>query len=382
MKIERFRIAVDESDIIDLKNRIRAPRWPAPARDAKWSLGMDIEYLRSLVEYWRDQFDWRAIEAALNLVPQFQAATASGSIHFVHLRSNEAKALPIILTHGWPSTYAELLTLGKMLANPAAHGLGSEDAFDVVIPSLPGYIFSSAPALLGTDLYTIADQWSELMAALGYARFIAHGGDIGAGVSTALGLKHAERLLGVHLNFIPGSYEPDMDHGPELSIEEQRSLAQRADWFDREGGYSHVQRTKPDTLGPALNDSAVGLAAWIVDKFRSWSDCDGDIERRFSRDEILTTVSLYWFTRSMPSAIRLYWESRRRPLRFAAGEKISVPVGIAHFPRELPIPAKPYVERGYNITHWSEMPKGGHFAALEEPEMLARDIRAFANGLR
>ena len=181
------------------------------------------------------------------------------------------------------------------------------------------------------------------------------------GVMTGRGSSGAERLLGLHLNFIPGSYEPDMEQGRELSIEEKQSLAKRADWFDREGGYSHVQRTKPDTLGPALNDSPVGLAAWIVDKFRSWSDCDGDIERRFSRDEILTTVSLYWFTRTMPSAIRLYWESRRRPLRFAAGEKISVPVGIAHFPRELPIPAKAYVERGYNITHWSEMPRGGHF---------------------
>jgi microsomal epoxide hydrolase len=268
-----------------------------------------------------------------------------------------------------------------MLANPVAHGAHATVAFDVVIPSLPGYCFSSAPKELGTNLFAIATQWAQLMSGLEYPRFIAQGGDFGAGVSTALGLRHADRLLGLHLNFIPGSYQPSVPEDRELSSEETSSLANRAEWFEREGGYAHLQRTKPDTLGPALNDSPIGLAAWIVDKFRSWSDCDGKIERRFSYDEILTTVSLYWFTRSMPSAMRLYWENLHQPLKLAAGERITVPVAIAHFPRELPIPARAYVERGYNVIRWSEMPRGGHFAALEEPELLAQDIRGFAGML-
>ena len=234
----------------------------------------------------------------------------------------------------------------------------------------------------GTDVFTIADQWSILMGALGYPRFIAHGGDIGAGVSTALGLRHGERLLGLHLNFIPSSYQPYNASTSDPSPEEAAYFERRAAWVDQEGGYSHVQATKPDTLGPALNDSPLGLAAWIIDKFRSWSDCKGDIESRFTLDELLTTISLYWFSQSMPSAIRLYWEGRRRPLQFAPLDRVAVPVAVAHFPREIPIPPRSYVERGYNVVRWTEMRQGGHFAGLEEPEALAADIRAFARQFR
>jgi pimeloyl-ACP methyl ester carboxylesterase len=376
MRIEPFRIHVDDQDIDDLQRRLRETRWPQGA-DAGWAMGMDAAYLRSLTDYWCNEFDWRSIENALNRVPHFKASTDAGSLHFVHLRGTGAHPLPIILTHGWPSTFAELLELGRMLATPSAFDADSSDGFDVVIPSLPGYAFSSAPSALGTNVFTIADHWAALMTTLGYPKFMAHGGDIGAGVSTALGLRHGDRLLALHLNFIPGSYQPDVAEST-LTHEESEFFARRAAWIDQEGGYSHVQSTKPDVLAPSLNDSPVGLAAWMVDKFRSWSDCDGDVERRFTRDEILTTVSLYWFTRSMPSAIRLYWEGRKRPLKFAPGEKINVPVGVAHFPREIPIPPRAYVERGYNVTRWAEMPSGGHFAALEEPEALANDIRAFA----
>lgn len=382
MKIEPFRIHIDDRDIEDLRRRLRETRWPRGVDGGGWEMGMDAAYLRSLSDYWRNQFDWRSVEAALNRLPHFQAESASGSLHFVHLKGSGAHPIPIILTHGWPSTFAELLELGRMLATPATFGAASSEGFDVVIPSLPGYAFSSAPSKVGTNAFTIADQWATLMATLGYTKFMAHGGDIGAGVSTALGLRHSDRLLALHLNYIPGSYQPDIPKSAPLTHEETEFFARRSAWNGEEGGYAHVQSTKPDVLAPSLNDSPAGLAAWMVDKFRSWSDCDGDVELRFTRDDILTTVSLYWFTRSMPSAIRLYWEGRKRPFKFAPGERINVPVAIAHFPREIPIPPRAYVERGYNVTRWTEMPKGGHFAAHEEPASLANDIRAFAQQFR
>jgi pimeloyl-ACP methyl ester carboxylesterase len=382
MKIEPFRIHIDDHDIEDLRRRLRETRWSQSVAGAGWKMGMDAAYLRSLIDYWCNQFDWRTVEVTLNRPHHFQARSDAGSLHFVHLKGSGAHPIPIVLTHGWPSTFAELLELGQMLATPSTFGAASSEGFDVVIPSLPGYAFSSAPSTVGTNAFTIADQWATLMATLGYTKFMAHGGDIGAGVSTALGLRHSDRLLALHLNYIPGSYQPDIPESAPLTHEETEFLARRSTWNDEEGGYAHVQSTKPDVLAPSLNDSPVGLAAWMVDKFRSWSDCDGDVERRFTRDEILTTVSLYWFTRSMPSAIRLYWEGRKRPLKFAPGEKVNVPVAIAHFPREIPIPPRTYVERGYNVARWTEMPKGGHFAAHEEPVSLANDIRAFARQFR
>ena len=382
MRIKPFNIAIDAVDIVDLKRRIQQTRWPSRIDSSGWETGMDATFLERLGKYWLERFDWRSVETQLNRYPQYQAITDSGSIHFVHLQSSVQNALPIVLTHGWPNTFAELLKLGDMLVNPTRYGASATDNFHVVIPSLPGYSFSSPPGKLGTNVFEIANQWSALMTALGYSRFLAHGGDIGAGVSTALGLRHSAQVLGVQLNYIPGSYQPYSAEPSDLSNEEKAYLVRRAEWLEIEGGYSHVQSTKPDVLGPALNDSPIGLAAWIIDKFRSWSDCDGNVERRFTQDELLTTVSLYWFTRSMPSAIRLYWESRRSPLHFAAGERVNVPVGIAHFPREIPIPPRSYVERGYNVTRWTEMPKGGHFAAMEEPELLAEEIRVFARQFR
>lgn len=381
MRIHPFRIAIDDAEIADLKQRLAQTRWPSEMREVAWEMGMDGEFLRALADHWLHDFDWRRTESSLNRLPQFRAETESGLIHFVHLRSNVPGALPIVLTHGWPGHFAEFTKTAMMLARPAEHGRAAQEAFDVVIPSLPGYAFSSPPLRTGVDVFAIADQWSALMSALGYPRFMAHGGDIGAGVSTALGLRHPARLLGIHLNYIPGSYQPQVADD-DLAPDEKEFLRQRTTWLEAEGGYSHVQSTKPDVLAPGLNDSPVGLAAWIVDKFRSWSDCDGDVSARFTFDELLTGISLYWFTRSMPSAIRLYWETRRRPLRFSAGERISVPVAVAHFPREIPIPPRRYVERGYNVTRWTEMKRGGHFAALEEPEALADDIRSFSLGFR
>jgi pimeloyl-ACP methyl ester carboxylesterase len=378
MIIRPFRISIPADDIAELNRRLEQTRWAEPQRDGGWTQGMDGGFLRSVVEYWRSVFDWRAVEAQLNEFPHFEATSESGSIHFVHLKAARPNAPALILTHGWPSTFAELLGLGARLANPDEHDAPGAPCFDVVIPSLPGFIFSSPPAAGAGHSFAIADQWASLMDALGYARFMAHGGDIGAGVCTALGLRHGQRLSGIHLNFIPGSFQPFVADAPVWSADEAAFFAERSAWLDREGAYSQLQATKADVLGPALNDSPAGLAAWIIDKFRSWSDCDGDVERRFTPQELLTTISLYWFTRSMPSAIRIYWEGRQRPLKFAAGERVDVPVAVAHFQREIPIPPRTYVERGYNVVRWTEFDRGGHFAALEEPVALAEDIRAFA----
>lgn len=374
-----FQIAVPDSDIADLKRRIRDTRWPPSMLGVGWSMGLDLGYLRELADFWFKSFDWRAVEDRLNTYRHFIADTSVGPIHFVRIQGRGRQLVPIVLTHGWPSTFAELLGLGGLLAGPADQVMDS--GFDVVIPSLPGYGFSPPPQRPGNSVWMIADAWVELMKALGYSRFVAHGGDIGAGVSTAIALRHPAALAGLHLNYIPGSYEPYVQNLQQLSREESEYLARRREWADAEGGYAHIQGTKPDTLGPALNDSPIGLAAWIAEKFRTWSDCNGDIERRFTKTELLTTISIYWFTQSMPSAIRLYWEGRRAPMRFSKDQRITVATAIAHFPRELPIPPRHYVERGYNVMRWSEFPRGGHFAAAEEPELLAADIRSFAAAL-
>jgi pimeloyl-ACP methyl ester carboxylesterase len=377
MSIRPFVISVPKSDVDDLRHRIRQTRWAAAMPGIGWNMGMDAEYLRALMDYWRDAFDWRSIEGSLNELPQFMIDTKNGPIHYVHFRGSGTSPVPIVLTHGWPSTFAELVRLGRALANPDQYGAAGARSFEVIIPSLPGYMFSPEPTAWGAGVFRIANQWVELMHSLGYRRFVAHGGDIGAGVSTALGLQHPEYVLGVHLNYIPGSFAPFVAKDAPLSADEDAFLLTRARWAEEQGGYSHVQATKPDVLGPALNDSPAGLAAWIIDKYRSWSDCDGDPERCFTRDELLTVVSLYWFTRSMPSAIRLYYAMRKSPLKFAQGQRVEVPVGVAHFPKELPIPPRSYVERGYNIVRWTDFSRGGHFAALEQTAALAADIRSF-----
>lgn len=372
-----YQIAVPESELVDLKQRLQGTRWPSTVPGAGWSMGLDLDYLREITEYWSATFNWREVERQLNAYRHYVADTCVGAIHFVRIQSCARKLTPIVLTHGWPSTFAEYLRVGMLLAGSGNQM--TESGFDVIIPSLPGYGFSAPPQRLGVNVSAIADAWVELMGALGYSRFVAHGGDLGAGVSTAIAMRHPEALKALHLNYIPGSYEPYVPDPKELSPEELGFLTRRREWADSEGGYSHVQGTKPDTLGPALNDSPVGLAAWMIDKFRSWSDCDGEIERRFTKDELLTTISIYWFSQSMPAAIRLYWEGRRAPMHFSKDQRISVPTAIARFPRELPLPPRQYVERGYNVIRWTEFPQGGHFAAAEEPVRLAGDIRAFVS---
>ncbi len=382
MAVRPFTIAVPEAALADLERRLAATRIPRTVAGTGWELGVDPQELEALLDYWRDGFDWRREEAALNRIPHVLVRLGELEVHAIHASGQGPSPLPLVLTHGWPGSFVEMVKVLPLLTDPAAAGGDPADAFDVVVPSLPGYGFSQAPAELGWNVFRIAELWVELMAALGYERFVAQGGDFGAGVSTALGLAHPERLLGIHLNYIPGSYRPHLAPGDEWTAEEREFLGGAERWYDEEGAYAHLQATKPHTLAYPLNDSPAGLAAWIVEKLQGWSDCGGRLERRFTRDEVLTHVAIYWFTECMPSAIRLYLESRRRPLRLAAGEAVGVPCGIARFPAETPFPPRRFIERGYRVEHWTEMPRGGHFAAWEEPELLAADLRAFCRRFR
>ena len=345
---------------------------------------MNPDALRALVAYWADGFDWREAEARLNAFPQYRARIGAGRIHFIHERGRGPRPLPIVLTHGWPGSVFELLELTRRLADPASFGGDPSDAFDVVVPSLPGYGFSDPAAEPGMHPGRIAELWLELMRLLGYDRFGAQGGDWGASVATRLALAAPDRVLGIHLNYLPGSYRPWL--GPDsmpLSPAEKQFIETWDAWAEAEGAYAHVQRTAPDTLAVALNDSPAGLAAWIAEKLWSWSGTDAAGRSVLSDDEVLATVALYWLTGTAGSSMRLYREGSKYPLRLGAGDRIRVPVGLALFPEESPAnPPREWVERGYDVIRWTEMPRGGHFAAWEEPDLLAAEVRAFFRPLR
>jgi pimeloyl-ACP methyl ester carboxylesterase len=383
MAVEKFTIKVPDSLLVDLNQRLDATRWPDELENVDWELGSSLSYMKSLADYWRNGYEWRRQEAMLNRLPHYRIALDGFHIHFVHVRSKSPKALPLIITHGWPGSFVEMVKLIPLLADPEAHGGNAEDAFDVIVPSLPGYGFSDRPKERGMNPFKVATLWTRLMTELGYERFAAQGGDWGSTISTALGLEHAHRILGIHLNYIAGRFlfGGTLNQTPEDGMSKSYLTELRA-WADLEGGYSHLQGTKPQTLGYALNDSPVGLAAWIFEKFRSWSDCDGELERIFTRDELLTNVMIYWVTETLNSSTRLYYETRERPLQLSPANRVEVPVAVAVFPREIPMPPRELAERGYNIQRWTVMPRGGHFAAMEQPELLAQDIRGFFRSLR
>jgi pimeloyl-ACP methyl ester carboxylesterase len=380
MHVKPFRSDVPEGVLDDLRRRLAHARWPDALHGAGWTYGADLDFMRSLAAYWRDTFDWRAQERRLNLWPQFRAEVGGLGVHFIHARGKGPEPWPLVVTHGWPGSVFELLELIPLLTDPGAHGADPADAFDVVAPSLPGFGFSDRPARGGMSPAATADLWAALMELLGYARFGAQGGDFGAGVATWLGLRHPRRLTGIHLNYVPGSFRPRV--AGELSEAERRFQDERDAWYQAEGGYAHEQATKPQTLAFGLHDSPVGLCAWIVEKFHGWSDCGGEVGRRFSDDELLANVTLYWVTETIHSSLRYYVESSRTPLVLAAGQRVEVPCGFARFPLEAPSPPREWVERGYDVRRWTEMPRGGHFAAMEEPRLLAEDLRAFFRPLR
>lgn len=379
--VAAFTIDIDHAVLDDLRERLGRTRWPDEADGGGWELGTDLTYLQRLVDYWRTTFDWSAAQQRLNAVPQFTTVIDDERIHFVHVRGRGPRPLPIVLTHGWPSTFAELLPLVPALTDPAAHGGDPADAFDVVIPSIPGFGFSSPHTRRGPR--RVHDVWAELMRRLGYHRFGACGSDIGARVTSRLGWYHADRVVGIHLSSVDLEWPHPLPD--DLTPEEQEYVDRCRRWDDEEGAYAAQQRTRPQTLAYGLADSPAGLAAWIVEKFRAWSDCGGDIETRFTADELLTTITLYWVTGTVNSANRWYYEvaNDTAPLRLPPGVRIDVPTGIAMFPGEaqLLVP-RSFAERCYRVQRWTDLPRGGHFPALEEPELLIDDIRTFFQPLR
>ena len=382
MRVEPFTIAIPEAALSDLRDRLARTRWPDEVEGAGWDYGTSLPYLRELVEHWRERFDWRAQERRLNALHHFRAEVDGLRLHFVHERGRGPRPIPLLLLHGWPSTFWQLAPLAALLADPAAHGSDPADAFDVVVPSLPGCGFSDRPSRRGMSRVRVAELMGALMAeVLAYPRFGVHAGDVGTSVATLLGLARPAQVMGLHLTDV--YYAPYLGPGsPPLTPAEQKFVADEERWWQDEGAYDHVQRTKPQTLAYGLNDSPAGLAAWIVEKFRAWSDCGGDVERRFSKDELLTHVSIYWLTETMNSANRLYYERHHHPRPMGPGEKVLAPAGFAIFPGDTDHPPREWAERTYQVARWTEMPRGGHFASQEEPELLAREIREFFRPLR
>ncbi|GCE31508.1 multidrug MFS transporter [Dictyobacter alpinus] len=378
MSIEPFSIEVPESVLTDLRRRLEMTRWPDEIEGSGWDYGMNLAYLRELVAYWLDSFDWRAQEQLLNSFPQFKAEVDGMGLHFIHAKGQGPDPLPLIISHGWPGSFFEMYKIIGPLTDPANHGGDPQDSFDVIVPSLPGYGFSDRPDMRGVDVKRVAELFMQLMTQeLGYERFGAQGGDWGSAISLRLGEAYPDKLIGVHVNMLPVKLEPSEE---EPSEDEQRWRKQLQQFQKDGGGYSHIQGTRPQTLAYGLNDSPAGLAGWIVEKFRAWSDCHNDIECVFSKDELLTNVMIYWVTQTINSSMRLYYENSHSDS--VVGSRVEVPTGVAIFPREIMIPPQGLASQQYNIQRWATMGAGGHFAALEQPAALVHEIRAFFRQLR
>jgi epoxide hydrolase len=369
-----FTIAVPEAELDDLRERLRRTRWPERETVGDWSQGVPLDYVRALCAYWAEEYDWRATEARLNALPQFRTVIDGLGIHFLHVRSPHAGALPLVMTHGWPGSIVEFLAAIGPLTDPVAHGGDAADAFHVVCPSLPGYGFSDKPAAPGWGVERIAAAWVELMARLGYERYGAQGSDWGTSVSASLGRQDPAHVAGIHL--MPPLAPPDPATFDDLTEREQAALAALEHARANDSGYSTEHATRPQTIGYALVDSPAGLCAWIVEKLVAWTD--GDV---ISRDRLLDNLMLYWVPRTGASSARLYWESADHVREWIEGptsDTVSVPAGCTVFPKELQRPSRRWAERRFtDIRYWSEPDRGGHFAALEQPERFVDEVRAF-----
>ena len=378
--IRPFTIHVQDSVLVDLKARLKNPRVPDALQGDGWTHGTDVAYLRQLISYWRDRFDWRAQERSLNTFEQFTTTIDGLTIHFIHRRSKQPNAFPLLITHGWPGSFVEFAKIIGPLTDPVAHGGRTDDAFDVVIPSIPGFAFSDKPREPGYDPARIGAIESKLMARLGYQRYGVQGGDWGSIIGTQIALNDAPHVAGLHLNMCTGAAPAAGDPNAGLSEAEKERLKVRQSFQAEETGYQQIQGTKPQTIGIALNDSPVALAAWIVEKFQSWCDCNGKPDSIFTKDELLTNITLYWVTQTAASSARIYYEQRHTPQ--APPRRIETPTACADFPKEVIWSPRKWLEARYNITRWTEMPRGGHFAAFEQPQLLVDDIRAFFKTLR
>ncbi len=380
--VEAFRVAIPDPVLDDLRRRLAATRYPAPLPGAGWDYGTDQDYLRELVAHWQGGYDWRATEARLNGWDHVTTEIDGERIHCLHAPSPVPAARPLVLIHGWPGSIVEFLDVIEPLRDPARHGGDEADAFHVVAPSLPGYAFSGPTHDRGWHPGRTAQAWAELMARLGYDRYFAQGGDWGAFVTSQLALADPDHVVGIHLNMLfpnPGATDP-----ATYTPDEQAAMAGFARMTDEEGGYFRIQSTRPHTLGFALDDSPAGLLAWIVEKFRVWSDCDGDVERSFTKDQLLDNVMLYWVTGTATSSVRFYAEFDRA-LRAGAiplGARVDVPTGYARYPKEIITTSRRWAEGQYNLVHFAEPPRGGHFAAMEVPDLFVDDVRACFRPLR
>jgi len=375
--ITPFKIAIPDAQIADLKRRLQATRWPDKETPGDWSQGIPLAYVQDVCRYWANDYDWRKREALLNRFPQFKTTIDGVEIHFIHVRSPHANALPLVMTHGWPGSIVEFQKVIEPLTDPTKHGGNAADAFHVVCPSLPGYAFSGKPTSPGWNVEKIGHAWSQLMPRLGYPKYVAQGGDWGAIVTTAIGLNDTQNCLGIHLNM--PIVTPDPATMNDLTEREKSALAGMQHYADWDSGYSKQQSTRPQTLGYGLADSPSGQAAWIIEKFWSWMDCNGHPENVLTRDELLDNVSLYWFTNSAASSARLYWESFNKVSR----DPVKIPTGCSIFPKEIFRCSKRWAEKRFEkLVHWSDLDKGGHFAAFEVPQTFVNEVRTCFRHMR
>jgi epoxide hydrolase len=378
--IRPFRLDVPQAQLDDLRARLSAARWPSELPDVGWDYGVPLGYLRELADYWRTSYDWRAQERRLNELPQLTTTIDGANVHFAHVRSPEPDALPLVMTHGWPGSIVEFLGVVGPLVDPRAHGADPGDAFHLVLPSLPGFGLSGPTNDRGWDVRRIARAWAELMRRLDYERYGAQGGDWGSRVSWELGRVDREHLAGVHVNMLVAAVPDDVDPA-ELTDDERALLARRDRYVAEMTAYMRLQATRPQTLAYALTDSPLGQLAWIVEKFKEWTDCERVPEEAVDRDEMLTNVTLYWLTRTAGSSARIYYEFARTST-FGPPAPTGAPTGVAVFPHDVAQPIRRFAERDNNIVHWSRFQRGGHFAAMEEPDLLVEDVRAFFRALR
>ncbi len=373
-EIRPFEVHVPDEVLTDLRDRLRRTRWPDQIEGSGWTYGTDRTYLQEVCATWADDFDWRAWEQRLNHHDQFVTTIDGVDIHFLHERSYADDALPMIMTHGWPGSVLNFLPVIERLTDPVVEGGDPGDAFHLVIPSLPGYGFSGKPNEPGWDVQRIAEAWAVLMDRLGYDRYVAQGGDWGSMVSSRLAAHDPEHCVALHLNLVLGM--PTDDEPADPSTTEQAAMADMATYLDEGSGYAKIQGTRPQTLSYALNDSPSGQAAWIVEKFREWTDCDGDLEAAVDRDQLLATITLYWVTETAGSSARLYYESQHADT-FGLGPWVEAPTGCAIYPREIMRPPRRWAEQLYHVTRYTELERGGHFPTLEVPDLFVDDVRAF-----